>query len=411
MRKLKIDDIKLFIVLAIIIIALIMFVSISFFNAQYKLYRNEMYSYLSAVTAITLKSNPEVEETLIKELKNINESNINEGKKILEKYGLTETSTVGITNLDKLIYKSKIACLFIIAFCGICIIGLFICFFKLREKKIKNITKYLKNIQNNIYSLKIEENAEDELSKLQNQIAKITLMLQTQANMMKKDKKELSNSLSDISHQIKTPLTSINVMIDILKEENVNEELRLYYLHEISKQLSSINWLVTVILKLSRLESGIVEFQIGEIDLKEFIYDIKEKMEIALELKKQQLDVVVQPSSKLKGDYNWTKEAIVNIVKNCIEHTDEGKTIHIIVSENNLYSQIKIIDEGKGIPENEIPYIFNRFYKGKDSSKDSFGIGLALAKSIIERENGEIKVKSKIGSGTEFNIKFFKGVI
>lgn len=228
---------------------------------------------------------------------------------------------------------------------------------------------------------------------------------------MKKDKKEITTALSDISHQIRTPLTSINVMLDILKEQELDENTKRNYLYEITKQLNSINWLVTVLLKLSRLESGMVEFNYEPINLKQLANEVKQSMAIPIELKNQKLEIISKEEATMQGDYNWTKEAIINIVKNCIEHTAENRKIKIELSENALYSQIIIQDEGEGISEEDLPYIFNRFYKGKGSSKESFGIGLALAKSIIEKQGGEIKVKSKKGEGTEFRIQMFKGVI
>lgn len=232
-----------------------------------------------------------------------------------------------------------------------------------------------------------------------------------QAETMKNDKKELSIALSDISHQIKTPLTSINIMLDIIEEDEIDENLKREYLHQITKQLNSINWLITVLLKLSRLESGMVEFANESIDIKEILKDVKNQMAVALEIKNQNLYLKVPDNCHMVGDYNWTKEALINIVKNCIEHTPENKNIYIEAIENSLYLEILIKDEGEGISKEDLPNIFKRFYKGKDSSKESFGIGLALAKTIIEKQNGEIRVKSEMGKGTEFKIQFFKGII
>ena len=135
--------------------------------------------------------------------------------------------------------------------------------------------------------------------------------------------------------------------------------------------------------------------------------DIKKQMAVALEIKNQNLYLKVQANCHMIGDYNWTKEALTNIVKNCIEHTAENKNIYIEVEENCLYLQIIIKDEGEGISKEDLPNIFKRFYKGKDSSKESFGIGLALAKTIIEKQNGEIRVQSKSGEGTQFKIRIF----
>lgn len=411
MALFKKDNIKLFLLVSIIIVLIITIISIVYLNKQSTLYKQNLYDSLGAIVNVALKESPEAENAIIEAIKNMDKNDIEEGRKILNLYGISEENIVGLEAIDKLIETNKNINIAIIVLGCVSIIIVFIIYLYLREKKIKNITKYLKDLQNNEFSLKIEENTEGELSELQNQIVKITMMLQKQNEIMKKDKNELIVALSDISHQIKTPITSINIMIDILKEQNVDENIKREYFHEITKQLTSINWLITVLLKLSRLDSGVVEFQKEKIDLSKLINEVKQKMAIALEIKNQVLEVNVQENSKMIGDYNWTKEAITNIVKNCIEHTGEGKKIYIDVIENTLYSQILIKDEGQGIDEKDLPYIFNRFYKGKGSSKESFGIGLALAKSIIERQGGEIKVRSKKGKGTEFKIQFFKGII
>lgn len=411
MALFKKDNIKLFLLVSIIIVLIITIISIVYLNKQSTLYKQNLYDSLGAIVNVALKESPEAENAIIEAIKNMDKNDIEEGRKILNLYGISEENIVGLEAIDKLIETNKNINIAIIVLGCVSIIIVFIIYLYLREKKIKNITKYLKDLQNNEFSLKIEENTEGELSELQNQIVKITMMLQKQNEIMKKDKNELIVALSDISHQIKTPITSINIMIDILKEQNVDENIKREYFHEITKQLTSINWLITVLLKLSRLDSGVVEFQKEEIDLSKLINEVKQKMAIALEIKNQVLEVNVQENSKMIGDYNWTKEAITNIVKNCIEHTGEGKKIYIDVIENTLYSQILIKDEGQGIDEKDLPYIFNRFYKGKGSSKESFGIGLALAKSIIERQGGEIKVRSKKGKGTEFKIQVFKGII
>ena len=407
----KKDNIKIFLVLSLILVAIVILFSISILNIQYKSYKSQMYNSLSAITSVLIAENPEKEVEIINAVKSINENEVENGKKILAKYGIGENSTIEVEQIGKIINQNKAINILIFVLGFSLLIVLFVVFLALRERKIKNITKYLKDLQNNIYSLKIEENTEGELSELQNQIVKITIMLNKQAETMEKDKKELSVALSDISHQIKTPLTSINIMLDIIKEDEIDENLKREYLHQITKQLDSINWLITVILKLSRLESGMVEFAKEDIDVKILLEDIKKQMAVALEIKNQNLLLKVQENCHMIGDYNWTKEALTNIVKNCIEHTTESKNIYIEAEENSLYLQIIIKDEGEGISKEDLPNIFKRFYKGKDSSKESFGIGLALAKTIIEKQNGEICVQSKIGEGTQFKIRIFKGII
>lgn len=411
MSVLKKDNITFFLILSIIVILIICVVSTLILKMQYNSYKIELYNCLGAITNAMIETDNTKEIEVISAIKSMKKEDIEQGKQILQKYGISTKYEEGMEELDELVHKNRIINISIIILGSFFIVLLFVIYIFLRERKIKDIVQYLKDLQNDIYSLRIEENTEGELSELQNQIAKITIMLKQQASIMKKDKKEITTALSDISHQIRTPLTSVNVMLDILKEQEVDEETQRNYLYEITKQLNSINWLVTVLLKLSRLESGMVEFNYEQIDLKKLLNEVKQSMAIPLEIKNQKFEIISEKIATMRGDYNWTKEAIVNIIKNCIEHTGENKKIKVLLSENTLYSQIIIQDEGEGIQEEELPYIFNRFYKGKNSNKESFGIGLALAKSIIEKQNGEIKVRSQKGIGTEFKIQMFKGII
>ena len=236
-------------------------------------------------------------------------------------------------------------------------------------------------------------------------------MLKKQESILKKDKEYLANAMSDISHQLKTPLTSISLMVDILEENpQMEEEKRKEFVQDISSQLNQINWLIISLLKLSKLDAGTVDFKQENINVKEIINEIKQNLSIWTEIRNQEI-IILGEETEIIGDKNWTIEAISNIIKNCLEHSSENEKVYITCKENALYTELIIQDKGKGITEKDLPHIFERFYKGKNSNKDSIGIGLALAKTIIEKENGTISVKSKINKGTTFNIKFFKGII
>ena len=215
--------------------------------------------------------------------------------------------------------------------------------------------------------------------------------------------------MEDISHQIKTPLTSISIMLDsIIENKEMDELTKNKFLHEIRRQLDWINWLVISLLKLSKLDSNTIEFSPKEFYVEELIKQLLQNLSVPLEIKGQEVIVEGQENTKLIADFNWQLEAISNILKNCIEHTDEGKKIYISYSENNFYTSIIIKDEGKGIAKEELKHIFERFYKGKSSNENSIGIGLALSKTIIEKDNGYIICSSTLGKGTMFEIRYMK---
>ena len=278
-----------------------------------------------------------------------------------------------------------------------------------RDRKINQITQYINQIKNRKYDLDINENSEDELSNLKNELYKITVMLKEESEISKKDKDNLKMSVEDISHQLKTPLTSITIMLDNLKDNpNMDENTKQKFIFEISKQIDWINWLVISMLKLSKLDANVVQFYEEKINLKKFIDEIIKNLEIPIEIKNQQIDIEGNESASFVGDYKWQQEAVTNIIKNCIEHNKENGKIYIKYEENTLFTKITIRDEGEGMTKEDLKHIFERFYKGQNSSENSVGIGLALAKNIIEKNNGMISCKSELDKGTEFVIKYMK---
>lgn len=293
---------------------------------------------------------------------------------------------------------------FIVAFLIIYLANLFTL---RRYKEIEKLSGYLRNISNGNYSMDIRDNEEGELSILKNEIYKVTLMLSKQGEFLKKDKEKLADAISDISHQLKTPLTSMMVMIDLLSEENLNLEKRIEFTKNIEMQLERMDWLLTSLLKLSKIDAGTITFKKDKVKVSELIKKAMSPLLIPMELKEQKLIVDGNENTSFTGDLNWSIEAIVNIVKNCIEHTKNKGVISIFYEENPLYTEIKILDNGSGIEKEDLPYIFKRFYKGKNASVGSVGIGLAMAKSIIVSQNGDMSVRSKKNQGTEFSIKFY----
>ncbi|WP_438350801.1 sensor histidine kinase [Paenibacillus sp. FA6] len=290
------------------------------------------------------------------------------------------------------------------------LMGCILVFTRWRYREIEKLSGYLRQISGGDYSLDVRDNQEGELSILKNDIYKVTLMLSEQSSLLQQDKIQLTNAISDISHQLKTPLTSMTVMADLLSNAELPTEKRKEFTHNIIIQLERIGWLVSSLLKFSKIDAGTAHFKHDQITVDKLFQKALEPVLIPMDIKEQTVSIKGESTVTFLGDLNWTAEAVMNILKNAVEHTSVGGEITISFSENALFTEIMIADNGKGIPRGDIPYIFQRFYKGKNASEDSIGIGLALAHSIITSQNGDIDVKSDEEKGTQFRIKFYKQV-
>lgn len=280
---------------------------------------------------------------------------------------------------------------------------------KKRYKKIADLNNYLSLVCAGNYMIDIKDNTEGELSILKNNLYKVIVLLRSKNELLEKDKIYLADSLADISHQLKTPLTSLMVMVDLLKDEkNIDKQKQFISIIEI--QISKIKWLVENLLKLSKLDAGTIKFKKEQIDVLSVITKSLSPFLVQMEMKNISLETTINDFS-FTGDLNWTSEAVENIIKNCIEHTADYGKLNIETGVTNIYSYIKITDNGCGIKKKDLPHIFERFYQGENSSKESVGIGLALAKTIVENQGGSIEVTSEENVGTEFIIKFNKMVV
>ena len=285
-------------------------------------------------------------------------------------------------------------------------IVLMLIFTRHRYNQIKKLSEYLKNINSGNYMLDVRDNLEGELSILKSELYKVTVMLREQNEVLKKDRAALADALSDISHQLKTPLTSMFMMTDLLCDADLPEEKRREFTSHIRSQLRRLQWLVSSLLKLSRLDAKTIQFKPGLVETSRLVEKAVSPLLIPMELKNQTLNVQSE-GCFLRCDENWTAEALLNILKNCVEHTPENGEIAVICTVNPLYHEICIHDNGPGIDENDLPYIFNRFYRGKNASDDSVGIGLAMAAAIIQEQGGNIVASSK-PQGSVFTIRFPK---
>lgn len=278
-----------------------------------------------------------------------------------------------------------------------------------RYKKISDLSSDIDKILHGETVVPIEKYSEGELGILHSEIYKMTIRLREQSQNLQDDKIYLANSLADISHQIRTPLTTINLLVSFLSDSDITDERRQKVSHELYDLLSRIDWLITALLKISKLDAGTVQFKTERLPFSELIQKSAAPILVPMELHDQSLNITTNGS--FLGDICWTCEAITNIIKNCMEHTPIGGSISIYTSENALFSEIVISDTGSGIAKKDLPHIFERFYKGENSDDKSFGIGLALARMIISAQNGTIKAENNLDTGAKFTIRFYKGTV
>lgn len=373
---------------------------------QYKAYTNNFNKKIEMIITNVESQYPGIDTNEIMKIIN-NETD--EKTDIFKEYGINlEKDSIIIKN-DKLFIKFSIINLCLIVGLAFIVLIIFIKYNNSKDKKLQEITKYIEEINNKNYKLDIEDNTEDELSILKNEIYKTTVMLKEVAENSVKDKVNLKDSLSDISHQLKTPLTSMSIMVDnIMDNPEMDSKTRNEFIKDIRREIININFLVNSLLKLSKLDANSVYFINKEVYVEEIILESIKNVSVLCDLKN--IDILVDGNKQIKinCDLKWQVEAITNILKNCVEHSKDNSKIEIFYEENNVYTKIEIKDYGVGIDKEDLIHIFERFYKGKNSSNESVGIGLALSKSIIENNNGYIGVESEIRKGSLFIIKYFK---
>lgn len=372
---------------------------------EYNTYTKNFNNKIGAIINVIKDKYPEITD---KEIITILNSDEFESNDFFIKYG------IDVDNKSILLKNDQSYHIFLVAnmsFLVITIIALLILYISYNHKKendIKDIIKCIEEINKKNYELQIDSISEDELSILKNEIYKTTIMLKEAAENSSKDKLNLKKSLEDISHQLKTPLTSILVMLDnIIEDSNMEEKIRNDFIVDIKRNVLNINFLVQSLLKLSKFDANTVHFVKQENDLKTIIEESIKNVSTLCDLRNINIEFNTKENSKIVCDSKWQIEAITNILKNAIDHSKNASKVTINIEDNNVYSMIEIIDTGEGISKKDIAHIFERFYKGENATSDSIGIGLALAKTIIEEDNGNVSVESN-KLGTKFVIKYFK---
>ena len=278
-----------------------------------------------------------------------------------------------------------------------------------RYQRISSLADDIDQVLHGDSSIDFDSYSEGELSILHSEIYKMTVRLREQQQKLLSDKEYLADSLADISHQIRTPLTSINLLVERLSATGLTDECRHQLANELYELLGRIDWLITTLLKISKLDAGTVQFNKETVSLEMLINKSCAPLLIPIELRGQEL--IIRAEGDFYGDSAWTSEAVGNIVKNCMEHTPDGGRIEINAVETALYSEIVIKDNGTGISPEDLPHIFERFYKGKDSDGKSFGIGLALSRMIIAGQKGTVKAENRKNAGAMFTLRFYKGTV
>ena len=394
-------------IIVIITTILVFTIAISIINyIQYRNYTKNVNIVINEIVNNIQEQYPDVDINKI--ISMLNDENVSK-ENVLSQYGIDISKDSAILTNDLLYRNNVIMNLSIILIFSIIIIIVFVLYNKRQKNKIKEITNYIEQINNKNYALDIQDNNEDELSVLKNELYKITVMLKEQAENSAKDKINLKNSLEDISHQLKTPLTSITIMLDnILDSPDMDLQTRNDFIKDIYREIANVKFLVQNLLILSKFDANTITFNEKEEKLEDIIEEAKQNVASICDLKNIQILVEGKEDAKTTCDLKWQVEALTNILKNCAEHSNNNTKINVLYSENNMYSEIVIKDEGSGIDQKDLKHIFERFYKGKNSDKDSIGIGLSLAKTIIEKDNGFITVDSELGKGTTFNIKYRK---
>ena len=385
-----------------------------FMVRNYKARENEA---ITALLAVALQEEKPDEQTIAECMRilehphayqKFHPEEIKEAEKILQRYGIAEAEPMiaGTKNMERRILLGTLGGVLLAELAAG---GLFVIYQRRRSRKLAELSDYMEEIVRGHYDLALADNSEDELSHLKNQLYKITLFLKEESDRAKEKKAALAESVADISHQLKTPLTSASILLDNLNEnEQMPLQTRRRFLREVSRQIYSMNWMIVAMLKLSRLDAGMVEFEQKPFAVCQILAEAIEHLEVFAELKGVEICVHgMELNIQRTGDPDWNREAIQNILKNAIEHSKEGETVTVTLADNAVYTSVSIANPGAPIAKEEIKNIFERYYSAANDGSINIGIGLPLAKAILEKQNAYLSVESQNGCNI-FRIKYLK---
>ena len=398
----------------VLVVSVVTYISwISWYTHKYKNMEN---TYIRCIMENVINQYPDLDMEEIAIILNKSYSELEssttseEFDSILRKNGITD-NTFYIKDMSDIVSTSIIgvmSVLFIICFCM---------YLRRRKKDIFELQDYMDKISRGNYELEINDNSEDELSSLKNSLYKIMVYMKEQADSARIKKVMLAQSVSDISHQLKTPLTSTQVLLDNLNDNpDMDYSTRKKFIYEALNQVNGMSWMIVSMLKLSRIDAGVVEFNNENISINKIIEEAVGNLEVIAEIKNVNIEKNIDNRNEdelnksdiyIKGDYNWNREALQNIIKNAIEHSNDKGTVKINITDNDVYTAVYITNRGEKLSDKQQKQIFERYYSEAKYEDNSMGIGLPLAKAVIEKQGGYISVESD-DEETVFIVKYIK---
>ncbi|GFZ31288.1 two-component sensor histidine kinase [Clostridium zeae] len=402
-------ELKLSSVIIFLLTIIFLFITLFFIKIYNKNLKDDYIESVGSIAARVIDKEPSLEKEIIPLItKETSNEEREKGKMLLNKYGLTESLDNELfPYLNNVTKKNDYSMILVFLLISIVFFALNYIQYTFFYNRIRGLTLGAKKVIEGEYDISINENKEGDFSKLAVSFNSMKDIIRNNINELEKEKQFLVDLLSDISHQLKTPLSSMMVYNDILLNKDLSKDQRQNFLINNENQLDRMNWLIQSMLKLAKLDAKAIEFDKESQSLNETISEAINALDTKADKAEVMINFKEDRDILFYHDRLWLEEAIINIVKNGIEHAPKGGTINISLEENPVYRRITIDDNGEGISEEDLPNIFKRFYKAKNSkNSDSVGIGLALSKSIIESHNGIIEAKSKLGVGTRFILTF-----
>lgn len=362
---------------------------------------------VAALVGAAAAENPDLDAVeLIRALRSGSQTEL--GQKILTQYGYT-ASDLAAPSSTQLTHQAWLVLLGVILLLGIVFVGYFWWLDYRRERRVGQLVVYLQDLSDRLYDLQLDDNQDDELSLLSNELYKITVVLKEAAENSRQSQRNLETALADISHQLRTPLTSLQVMVDnIYDNPDMPASTRQDFLRSISRQIDAMSSLVMVLLNLAKFDNGSIKLQQLPVQVGELCAKVRQNLEILAEVHDVTLEFAGDLQAKVMLDLKWQAEALTNIVKNCIEHSPAGSKVIITAEDCPLFLRLTIQDFGEGIAPSDLRHIFERFYRATNATPGSIGIGLAFARAIIEAGGGQVTAESTLGQGTKFTITYFK---
>ena len=385
------------IILISLVITIIIITNINY-NSYSKIYNDK-------ILALILESKNQNPNLDLSKLAIVLKENTLNNNDVLTEYGFNSDDIHMIKQMSNTYNTTLYFNIIIIIIVTLIGLVIYILYKRKQVSKLTKVINYLEQINNGNYDLELEGNDEDVLSALKNQIYKTTTILKQQNNSLKEDKKIIKNSMVDISHQLKTPLTSVKLMLEsVISDKSMDKKIKEEFLKDCLSKIDKINFLVITLLKLSRLDAKVIEFKKEQASLKSILESVISNVSYLISESNIKINLLIDKNIIVNVDRKWQEEALTNIVKNAIEHSKKGGLIDIKATKNTFYINLEIKDYGTGMTKEQLKKIFTRYNKSNDTNK--IGVGLNLAKGIIEEDNGMISVDSKVGGYTLFKVKY-----